>query len=203
MLVLRVFNRHSSIINRQLIRFSFIIHHSKIVIYMTSQEFKKLLDLAEKSPEQVARAVMGLPVKVLQYKPAPNKWSVQEILGHLADIELMYGYRLRQAIADKEPTFAPIDQDAWAAKLGYMEPTTPELIALYSLLRRANLRVLRRLKPADLEKGGYHPEHKRKVTVAEIVQLMAKHGPNHLEQIERLKQMAGAGTPAAKKPRVH
>ena len=171
---------------------------------MTAQEFKKLLDTAEKSPEQVARAVMGLPAKVLQYKPAPNKWSVQEILAHLADSELVYGYRLRQAIADKEPTFAPIDQDAWAANLGYMEPTPPELIALYSLLRRANLRVLRRLKPADLEKGGFHPEHKRKVTVGEIVQMMAKHGPNHLEQIERLKQMAGAGASARlQKPRVH
>jgi hypothetical protein len=171
---------------------------------MTSREFKELLDVAEKSPEQVARAVMGLPAKVLQYKPAPNKWSVQEILAHLADAELVYGFRLRQAIADKEPTFAPIDQDAWAANLGYMEPTPPELIALYSLLRRANLRVLRRLTPADLEKGGFHPEHKRKVTVAEVVQMMAKHGPNHLEQIERLKQMAGAGAvPSGKKPRVH
>jgi uncharacterized damage-inducible protein DinB len=185
-------------------RFSFLNLQSTIVIYMTAQEFKKLLDTAEKSPEQVARAVMGLPAKVLQYKPVPNKWSVQEILAHLADSELVYGYRLRQAIADKEPTFAPIDQEAWAANLGYMEPTTPELIALYSLLRRANLRVLRRLKPADLEKGGYHPEHRRKVTVAEIVEMMAKHGPNHLEQIERLKQMAGGSPPAAgKKPRVH
>jgi uncharacterized damage-inducible protein DinB len=185
-------------------RFSFLNLQFTIVIYMTAQEFKKLLDSAEKSPEQVARAVMGLPAKVLQYKPAPNKWSVQEILAHLADSELVYGYRLRQAIADKEPTFAPIDQEAWAANLGYMEPTTPELIALYSLLRRANLRVLRRLKPADLEKGGYHPEHRRKVTVAEIVEMMAKHGPNHLEQIERLKQMAGGSPPAAgKKPRVH
>ena len=182
--------------------FQFINLQSKIVIQMTSQELKKLLDMAEKNPEQVARAVMGLPAKVLQYKPSPDKWSVQEILAHLADSELVYGYRLRQAIADKEPTFAPIDQDAWAANLGYMEPTPPELIALYSLLRRANLRVLRRLKPADLEKGGFHPEHKRKVTVGEIVQMMAKHGPNHLDQIERLKQMAGA--PArAQKPRVH
>lgn len=171
---------------------------------MTAQEFKKLLDTAEKNPEQVARAVMGLPDKVLQYKPAANKWSVQEVLAHLADTELVYGYRLRQAIADKDPTFAPIDQDAWAANLGYMEPTPPELIALYSLLRRANLRVLRRLKPADLEKGGFHPERKRKITLAEMVETLAKHGASHLEQIERLKQMAGAGAPArGQKPRVH
>ncbi|HLK34148.1 MAG TPA: DinB family protein [Terriglobales bacterium] len=173
---------------------------------MTSQEFKKLLDIAEKSPEQVARAVMGLPNKVLQYKPATNKWSIQEVLAHLADAELVYGYRLRQAIADKEPSFAPIDQDAWAANLGYMEPTPPELIALYSLLRRANLRVLRRLKPADLDKGGFHPEHKRKVTIAEMTENLAKHGASHLEQIERLKQMAGDAPSSATqspKPRVH
>ncbi len=171
---------------------------------MTSQEFKKLLDVAEKNPEQVARAVMALPAKALNYKPAPGKWSVQEILAHLADSELVYGYRLRQAIADKEPTFAPIDQDAWAANLGYMEPTPPELIALYSLLRRANLRVLRRLKPADLEKSGFHPERKRKVTIAEMIESLAKHGANHLEQIERLKQMAGAGAgEPSRKPRVH
>jgi uncharacterized damage-inducible protein DinB len=172
---------------------------------MTEQEFKKLLDVAEKNPEQVARAVMGLPMKVLKYKPAADKWSVQEILAHLADTEIVYGYRLRQAIADKEPTFAPIDQDAWAANLGYAEPTPPELIALYSLLRRANLRVLRRLTPAELEKSGFHPEHKRKITIAELVQMLAKHGTSHLEQIERLKQMAGASAPTGvgKKPRVH
>ena len=170
---------------------------------MTSEELKKLLDAAEKNPEQVARAVMGLPMKVLQYKPAANKWSVQEILAHLADAEIVYGYRLRQAIADKEPTFAPIDQDAWAANLGYTEPTAPELIALYSLLRRANLRVLRRLKPGDLNKGGFHPEHKRRVTLEEMVENLAKHGANHLEQIERLKQMAGSGPGRGQKPRVH
>jgi hypothetical protein len=64
------------------------------------------------------------------------------------------------------------------------------LIALYALVRRSNLRLLRRITPPDLEKGGFHPERKRKVTVAELVEMMAKHGPNHLAQIERLKQQA-------------
>src|SRR6185437_9198082 len=106
-------NRYNQLLRRQLPRFSIVNHQSTILDCMTAQDSKKLLDAAEKSPEQVARAVMGLPAKVLQYKPAPDKWSVQEILAHLADSELVYGYRLRQAIADKEPTFAPIDQDAW------------------------------------------------------------------------------------------
>jgi uncharacterized damage-inducible protein DinB len=157
---------------------------------LTEDELNQHLDAAEKNPEQVARATTGLSPKVMRYKPAPDKWSIQEILGHLADSEIVYAYRIRQALADKNPTFAPIDQDDWARHLGYMEASAPELIALYALVRRSNLRLLRRITPPDLEKGGFHPERKRKVTVAELVEMMAKHGPNHLAQIERLKQQA-------------
>ncbi len=75
---------------------------------MTESELKKHLEAAEKSPKQVAAAVSGLPEKVLRYKPAPDKWCIQEILGHLADIEIVYAYRLRQMLADKKPVIAPM-----------------------------------------------------------------------------------------------
>ncbi|MBZ5718886.1 MAG: DinB family protein [Acidobacteriia bacterium] len=157
---------------------------------MTEAEFKSHLDLAEKSPKQIAAAVSGLPDKTLRYKPAPGKWCILEILAHLADIEILYAYRMRQMLADEKPVIAPIDQDAWARNLGYMESSPMELVALYGLNRHANLQLLRRLKAADLEKSAYHPEKKNQVTVAEIVQMMSKHDPNHLEQIEKLKQQA-------------
>jgi hypothetical protein len=83
-----------------------------------------------------------------------------------------------------------MDQDLWARNLGYMEVPAPELIALYGLNRHHNLRLLRRAKLVDLAKSAYHPELKRDVTVAEIVEQMAGHGLNHLEQIERLKKQA-------------
>jgi uncharacterized damage-inducible protein DinB len=157
---------------------------------MTESELKQHLDEAEKSPKLIAAAVSGLSEKVLRYKPAPGKWSILEILGHLSDAEILYAYRLRQMLADKEPTIAPIDQDAWAQHLGYMEERPAELVAAYGLNRYGNLRLLRRLKAGDLEKGAFHPERNRKVTVAEIVTMMAGHGPNHLQQIERLKKEA-------------
>jgi DinB superfamily len=159
---------------------------------MTVQEFKLHLDAAEKSPEKIAAAVIGVPQQVLNYKPAPDKWSVLEILAHLADTEIVYGYRIRQILADKDPTLAPIDQDAWARQLGYNEVQVPEMIALYSLIRRANLRVLRRLRPEDLEKSGFHPEYNRQLKLAELVERMAAHGPNHLQQIQGLKKQAAA-----------
>src|ERR1700757_2427987 len=119
---------------------------------MTQAELTKLLDAAEKSPKQIAAAVSGLPDKTLRYKPAPDKWCILEILAHLADMEILYAYRMRQMLADEKPVIAPIDQDAWARNLGYMQSNPMELVAQYGLNRHANLQLLRRLQVADLEK---------------------------------------------------
>ncbi len=157
---------------------------------MTEAELKKHLDTAEKSPKQIAAAVSGLPEKTLRYKTSPEKWCIHEILAHLADAEIIYAYRMRQMLADKKPVIAPIDQDDWARNLGYMETPPAELVALYGLNRHANVQLLRRLKPGDLEKSAFHPELNRNVTVAEMIERMSGHGPNHQEQIERLKKGA-------------
>jgi hypothetical protein len=157
---------------------------------MTESELKTHLDAAEKSPKQLAAAVSGLPEKVLRYKPAPDKWCILEVLGHLADVEIVYGYRLRQMLADKKPVIAPMDQDDWARNLGHMETPPAELIALYGLNRHANLRLLQRLKPGDVEKAAFHPETKKDLTVGELVERMGAHGASHLAQIERLKKEA-------------
>src|SRR5690348_13393882 len=157
---------------------------------MTESEFKQHLEAAEKSPKHIAAAVSGLPDKVLRYKPSPDKWCILEILAHLADMEYLYAYRIRQMLADKDPVIAPIDQDAWAKNLGYLESSVPELIALYGLNRHATLQLLRRIKVSDLDKSARHPEKPQPVTVAHYLQMMSKHGPNHLEQIEKLKKAA-------------
>jgi len=100
---------------------------------VTEAEIKKYLDAAEKSPKQIAAAVSGLKDKTLRYKPSADKWCILEILGHLADIEIVYGYRLRQMLADKKPVIAPMDQNDWAHNLGAMETPAPEMVALYGL----------------------------------------------------------------------
>jgi DinB superfamily len=157
---------------------------------LTEAEFNRLLDAAEKSPKEIAAAVSGLSPQVLRYKISPEKWCVLEILGHLADIELVYGYRLRQMLADREPVLAPLDQDAWARNLNYMDSPPSELLAVYGLGRHHNLRLLRTLRAADLSKFAFHPEMQRPMTVADLVQRMAGHGAAHLEQIEKLKAAA-------------
>ena len=155
---------------------------------MNELELKQYLEAGEKSPKQIAAAVSGLPDETLRYKPAPDKWCILEILGHLADIEIVYAYRIRQMLADKKPVIAPMDGDDWARNLGYTETPPAELVALYGLNRHANLRLLRRLKPADLSKSAFHLELQREVTVGEMIEKMSGHGAGHLQQIERLKK---------------
>jgi len=157
---------------------------------VTQAELNKRLDAAEKSPKHIASAVSGLSDKILRYKPSADTWCILEILGHLADMEILYAHRFRQMLADQKPVIAPIDQNDWAKNLGYTETPPAELIALYGLNRHANLRLLRRSKSGDLQKSAYHPELKKDVTVADYVEKMSVHGANHLEQIERLKKAA-------------
>ena len=157
---------------------------------MTESELKKHLEAAEKSPKQVAAAVSGLPEKVLRYKPSPDKWCIQEILGHLADIEIVYAYRLRQMLADKKPVIAPDGPGRLGAESRSPGNSAAELVALYGLNRHANLRLLATSQAGDLEKSAYHPETKQDFTVAQLIERMATHGANHLEQIERLKKEA-------------
>lgn len=157
---------------------------------MTLVEAKESIEKIQRGPESIASAVKGLKPEALRYKPSPEKWCIQEIVAHLADVEVVYGHRLRQALAEPKPNFAPMDQEAWAANLGYMDAPIADLLDAFRAARKANIRLLRRVAEADLSKGGFHPELKGVHTVADLIQRMAKHDPNHLGQIERLKQQA-------------
>ncbi len=149
--------------------------------------YNKHLEAAERSPKEIAAAVSGLSDKALRYKPSPDKWCILEILGHLADVEIIYGYRLRQMLADAKPVIAPLDQDAWARNLNYLDSPPSELVAFYGLARHHNLRLLRSLEDSDFSKSAFHPELQQNVTVADLVERMGGHGASHLGQIEKLK----------------
>jgi uncharacterized damage-inducible protein DinB len=157
---------------------------------MNEAELKQHIEEAEKGPKRLAAAVSGLSDTTLRHTPAPGKWSILQILAHLADVELIYSYRLRQMLADENPVIAPIDQDNWAKNLGYLDTSPAELVAQYGLNRHHNLRLLRRLKPADLSKGARHPEMDRPMTVEDLVRRFVTHDANHLSQIEKLKRAA-------------
>ncbi len=159
---------------------------------MTAEEFRERLDRLSVGPNAITAAVAGVAEQVLDYQPSPEKWSIRQIVAHLADVEIIYGYRMRQMLADEKPQIAPIDQDNWARNLNYRTAPVSGSLEQYTALRRANLRLLRRIEVQDLARGAFHPERGRIVTLEELLGMMVGHDPNHLQQIERLKQQARA-----------
>jgi hypothetical protein len=153
-----------------------------------------LLDLlGDRDPMAVLRstaarlrdAVQGVAPDVLRRPETPGKWSVVEILQHLADSELVWSYRLRLVAAEDRPTLTGYDQDAWAAGLRYREADPADALQQFALLRRLNLRLLDGLPPGGLARVGVHSERGEE-SLAHMVRLYAGHDLVHLRQLERV-----------------
>jgi hypothetical protein len=133
------------------------------MILMTEAEFKKHLEAAEKSPKEIA--VSG--IRIIQRGVAPQalggQWCVLEVLGHLADVEIVYGCRLLADENDEKPVIAPMDQNTWL-----YGGSCPGTGCVLWPARQHNSKLLLRLKVADLRKSAFHPEMQCEVTVADI-----------------------------------
>lgn len=118
-------------------------------------------------------------------RPAPGKWSPAEIVCHLADCELVFGFRLRQTLAEEGPTIQPFDQDKWAAQ--YTGIPAASALEAFSALRGWNLRLIQSALPGAANRTMTHPE-RGAMTFQTVVETIAGHDLNHLEQ---LRQIAG------------
>ena len=138
------------------------------------------------TPAKIARLLRGLSRHRLFRRPAPGKWSIAEILAHLAEAEWVVGYRIRMILNSNGTPIQAFDQDDWARTSRYDRQNPRKSLALFRTLREANLALVRSVPPRKLRNYGMHAE-RGKETVAHIVRLMAGHDRNHLRQIERLR----------------
>jgi DinB superfamily len=137
------------------------------------------------TPSQLRALVAGRPRAQLEFKPAPDRWSVLEILAHLADAEIVGAWRLRSILASNGAALQPYDQDRWAATFRYASADPSESLDVFSAVRASTLGLLRRVEPSLHENHGIHGERGRE-TVAHIIRSYAGHDRNHLTQVERL-----------------
>jgi len=155
-------------------------------------EGKDVLKLQREAPRTLARLIEGIAEEVLRRRPAPRKWSVVEIIAHLAEDELTSSWRYRQMIEHNGVKLLGFDQDEWARLGDYGAWNVSEALEMFRLLREANLRMLGRLSADEWERAGEHAERGR-LTVRELTRHMAAHDMNHIEQIERLLAHNRAG----------
>ena len=142
-------------------------------------------------PGSLERLVAGLSDAQLRQPEKPGKWSVIEVVQHLADSEIVYSYRIRMILASETPNIEGYDQDAWARRLRYAETSLADALAQIRILRGRGVDLLRSLRPDEWERAGMHSERGRE-SVRHITKLLAAHDLVHLRQIERIKSAIGA-----------
>jgi len=135
------------------------------------------------TPGEVARLMQAIGGEKVSLAPAPGKWSPAEIVAHLADCELVFGFRLRQTMAEDAPVIQPFDQDRWAAT--YAGVQASEALSVFAAMRAWNLRLIGGALPGAAKLPVTHPE-RGTMTFLTLVETMAGHDLNHLEQLERL-----------------
>ncbi|MGA7989803.1 MAG: DinB family protein [Thermoanaerobaculia bacterium] len=156
------------------------------------------------APDRLRRLVRGLTEKQLATKPAPGKWSIREIVAHLADGEVVLGSRYRFVAAMDRPPLPGYDQDAFVANLGVSKATTADLLDDFAMARAVNLGLLERVGKAAWERVGLHAERGEE-SLGGLVTMYAGHDRIHLLQVETIRTglfpKAGRGTAKRTSPK--
>jgi DinB superfamily len=135
--------------------------------------------------KKIERMIKGVPASKLRKRPAPEKWSAGEILAHLADTEIVVGWRLRQILGAPGTPIQAFDQDSWAAAGRYQKRDPRKCAEQFRVVREANLALLKSLAPEQWKHHGMHAERGVE-TIEHIVGMMAGHDINHVKQVERI-----------------
>jgi uncharacterized damage-inducible protein DinB len=149
------------------------------------------LDVLAQTHAKLRRLVEPLTAPQLAKPEAAGKWSIGQVLRHLADSEIVWGFRLRMVLAHDRPAIAGYDQDLWADRLHYAAADPAESLREFGVLRHGNLRLLQRASAEDFGRVGVHAERGEE-SVQHMIKLYAGHDVLHLRQIERILQATTA-----------
>ncbi len=138
----------------------------------------------ERTADDFAAAIKGVPDAVLSRRPDEKNWSGKEVVCHMRDTEESFMARFETILAMDEPKFLPVEPDRWAAERQYQRNDAAEALQAFRTRRDESLKFLRGLQPDRWERGGLHATRGR-MTIKDFVALMAWHDDNHLDQLKR------------------
>ena len=163
-------------------------------------EISEVLERFRRGGELLAVATTGAAGPELDFKPGENKWSIRQIVCHLADSEIVDAMRIRLIMAEDNPTLGAYDQEAWGKNLDYGKRKISQAIETCRRLRAENHELIKDLTEAPFSRMGYHVE-RGPMTLAQLVRHNAEHLEGHVKQIQnvraayrehRAKQASGA-----------
>lgn len=143
------------------------------------------LKMQAAAAKKIEKLLKGVPAVKLKKQPAPGKWSVAQIVAHIADTEIVGGFRMRFILGAPGTSIQGFDQDVWVKALHYEKRDTQKSLEQFRAAREANLAMLKLLAPEQWKQYGIHAERGEE-SVETIVRMFAGHDINHIQQIERI-----------------
>jgi hypothetical protein len=148
-------------------------------------EGKQPLAVQAATAKKIERLIKNVPAARLRKRPAADKWSVSEILAHLADAEIVGGFRMRLILGAPGTPVTAFDQDSWVTSGHYDKRDPRKSVEQFRVVREANLALLKSLTPEQWKHYGMHAERGQE-TIEHIVRMFAGHDLNHVRQMEEI-----------------
>lgn len=160
----------------------------RILGYVEGQDAIKV---QRSTAARLKKAMSGLTPAQLKWRPEPAKWSIAEIIAHLADAEIVASWRMRSVIGENGITIQPFDQDSWASVFKYQSREAKRSLEVFRVLRENNLAMLKEIPREIWDNYGMHLE-RGKESIAHLTRMFAGHDTNHVLQIERIAKQVKA-----------
>lgn len=162
---------------------TFVEYRKRIMGHVGAAEDPMKLQAA--AAKKIEKLVKGASPAKLRKRPAPGKWSAAEIIAHLADSEIVLGYRVRMILGAPGTPIQAYNQDDWVISGHYEKRDVRKALEQFRVLRETNLALYKSLAPEQWKHHGMHSERGEE-SVELIVRMIAGHDLNHIQQIERI-----------------
>ena len=146
-----------------------------------------LLERYRRGAELLAVVLTGVFGEEEDFVTAPGKWSIRQLVAHLADAELVGAHRFRQLIAEENPTLVAFDQNLWTQNLDYARRKPKQSLETFRRLRAENYELLKDLPAGAYERAGNHTERGR-ITLGEMLEGYAGHAESHARQMQAIRE---------------
>ena len=151
---------------------------------MNIQERNEKIELYGCGVDLLKAALAEVPQEALKFKPAPNEWSVYEIIIHIADSESNAALRARKLIVEPGGALMGYDQDKWAVELNYHDQSLEDALETTRLVRKTTYELLKKQPDEVFAHSAKHPEYDEPYTFEKWINIYAGHIPAHIEQIQ-------------------
>lgn len=149
-------------------------------------EIADLLERFRRGPELLAVVLTGVFGEEEDFVPAPGKWSIRQIIAHLADAEMVCAQRMRQIVAEDNPTLIFFDQDAWTKNLDYARRKPKQSLESFRRVRAENYELLKELPETAYARTGNHSV-RGPITLRFQLELLAEHAESHARQMQAIR----------------